>query len=44
MHPKHYNDIVIAALARQVGAELITQNIADFEQIQSVIDFDVTKP
>ncbi|MCJ7539599.1 MAG: PIN domain-containing protein [Desulfobacterales bacterium] len=39
-HPKHYNDISIAALARQVGATVITQNIRDFKTIQKVIDFE----
>ena len=39
-HPKHYNDISIAVLARQVGATVITQNIRDFKTIQKVIDFE----
>jgi predicted nucleic acid-binding protein len=40
-HPKHYNDIFIAALARQIGATMITRNIQDFKTIQEVMDFDV---
>ena len=40
VHPKHYNDISIAALARQIGAIVITHNTQDFTIIQSVIDFD----
>ena len=40
VHPKHYNDISIAALARQIGATLITRNIQDFKMIQRAIDFD----
>lgn len=39
-HPKHYNDISIAVLARQVGATVITQNVRDFKTIQKVIDFE----
>jgi predicted nucleic acid-binding protein len=40
-HPKHYNDIVIASLAHQIGATVITQNRRDFELIQIVIDIDI---
>jgi predicted nucleic acid-binding protein len=40
-HPKHYSDIVIATLAHQIGATVITQNRRDFELIQTVIDFDI---
>lgn len=43
-HPKHYNDIAIAALTHQIGATLITLNSADFELIRSVIDFDYSLP
>jgi len=39
-HPKHYNDVTIAAAARQVGAIIITKSAKDFQIIQSVIDFD----
>ena len=41
--PKHYNDISISALARQIGATVITQNIQDFRVIQSAIDFNFEK-
>ena len=44
VHPKHYNDISIAALARQVGATVITHNTQDFKVIQHSIDFDLGKP
>ena len=40
VHPKHYNDITIASLARQIGATVITHNIQNFKMIQRVIDFD----
>jgi len=40
-HPKHYNDIAIAALAHQIGAMVITQNHRDFRLIQYVIDFEI---
>ena len=39
-HPKHYNDVTISAVARQIGATVITKNTKDFQIIQSVIDFD----
>jgi predicted nucleic acid-binding protein len=44
VYPKHYNDITIAALARQIGATVITHNIEDFNVIQSVIDFSFEGP
>lgn len=44
VHPKHYNDISIAALARQIGATVITHNTEDFKLIQNAIDFDFEKP
>ena len=44
VHPKIYNDISIAALARQVGAAVITRNAHDFRAIQTVIDFDFIEP
>ena len=44
VHPKHYNDISIAALARQIGATVITTNDKDFIAIQSTIDFAFEKP
>jgi len=42
-HPKHYNDIVIAALAHQIGAVVVTQNLRDFKMIQKTIDFGMYK-
>lgn len=44
VHPKHYNDISIASLARQIGATVITHNTRDFSTIQSVIDFEFEPP
>ncbi len=40
VHPKHYNDISIAALAHQMGAILLTKNSKDFLVIQQAIDFE----
>ncbi len=44
VHPKHYNDISIASLGRQIGATVITRNTRDFSIIQSVIDFEFEPP
>ena len=44
VHPKHYNDITIASLARQIGATVITRNTRDFSIIQSAIDFELEQP
>jgi predicted nucleic acid-binding protein len=44
VHPKHYNDISIAALARQIGATVITTNTQDFSIIRSVLDFSFKTP
>ncbi len=44
IHPKHYNDISIASLARQIGATVITHNIQNFKMIQRAIYFDFEKP
>jgi len=44
VHPKHYKDISIAVLARQIGATVISKHIQDFESIQHVIDFDFEVP
>ena len=44
VHPKHYNDIFIAALARQIGATLVTKNVRDFRIIRKVITFDFIEP
>lgn len=38
--PRIYNDVCIALLARQIGAVVVTKNIADFAEIGKVIDFD----
>ena len=38
-YPKHYNDVCIALLSRQIGATLLTRNIQDFQAIQEVVDF-----
>ena len=43
-HPKHYNDISIAALARQIGATVITKSIKDFGIIQSALEFECAFP
>ncbi len=43
-HPKHYNDIAIALLARQIGATMITENVRDFEMIREIVDFDFQSP
>ena len=44
VYPKHYNDITISVLARQVGATLLTNNIVDFEAIRKTVDFQFEKP
>lgn len=44
VYPKHYNDISIAVLARQVGATVMTNNIVDFKTISNIIDFHFEKP
>lgn len=38
VNPKHYNDITIALLARQIGATVLTTNKKDFKVIQSAVD------
>lgn len=38
-NPRTYNDVAIALLARQVGATVVTTDIAHFEQIAEVIYF-----
>ncbi len=43
-HPKHYNDIAITILARQIGAMVITKNISDFEMIQTAVNFEFQSP
>lgn len=44
VYPRHYNDITIAVLARQVGATVLTNNIADFKAIQKSVDFQFERP
>jgi predicted nucleic acid-binding protein len=44
VHTKHFNDITIASLARQIGATVITRNTHDFAIIQKVIDFEFEQP
>lgn len=44
IYPKHYNDITIAALSRQIGATMLTRNFQDFTIIQTVINFDFEAP
>jgi predicted nucleic acid-binding protein len=39
--PRHYNDVCIAVLARQVGATVLTKNEQDFKLIQSEVDIDL---
>lgn len=39
-NPRTYNDICISLLSRQVGATLVTRDIADFETIRRLIDFN----
>ena len=39
-HPKHYIDVTISAMARQIGATIITKNAKDFQIIQAAIDFE----
>ena len=38
-HPRQYNDVCIALLARQIGAIVVTLDISDFKRIQSIVDF-----
>ncbi len=38
--PKHYNDIFIALLARQIGATIVTKNRKDFKLIGSFVDIN----
>ena len=44
VNPKHYNDISIALLTRQIGATLVTLDIADFNRIREVVDFKLRRP
>jgi len=38
-HPRIYNDVCIAVLARQIGATVVTENMSDFEEIHQTFDF-----
>ena len=38
-HPRTYNDVSIALLARQIGATVVTENRVDFEEIGKIVDF-----
>ena len=38
VYPKHYNDITIALLTRQIGATVLTLNKKNFKTIQSLVD------
>ncbi|MBW2351919.1 MAG: hypothetical protein JRF51_01675 [Deltaproteobacteria bacterium] len=38
-HPRIYNDVCIALLARQIGATVVTVNTSNFEKIRTVVDF-----
>ncbi len=44
VHPKHYNDISIAALANQIGATVITRNSRDYDLIRGVLAFEFAPP
>ena len=39
-----FNDMLFAASARQLGATIVTQNLADFTLIQRVLDIRFTGP
>ncbi len=39
-----FSDILIAASAREIGAVVITQNVADFRLIRRVLDFEFRPP
>jgi predicted nucleic acid-binding protein len=39
-----FSDILIAASARELGAVVVTQNVADFALIQRVLDFQFRTP
>ncbi len=44
VHPRVYNDICIALLARQIGATVVTADTNDFERIRQVADFNYRAP
>lgn len=37
--PRHYNDVCIAMLARQIGATVVTTDVQDFQRIQDIVGF-----
>jgi predicted nucleic acid-binding protein len=39
-----FHDILIAASAHELGATLITENVAAFALIRTVLDFQFSKP
>ena len=38
------NDLLIAASARELGATLVTENLADFELIGQVVPLKMVRP
>jgi predicted nucleic acid-binding protein len=38
------NNLLLAATARELGATLITRNVADFELIREVVDLKIAPP
>jgi predicted nucleic acid-binding protein len=41
--PTLWNDVLIALSARQIGAEVVTANIGDFETLRRYLRFDLTQ-
>jgi len=41
-HPRTYNDVCIALLARQIGATVVKREVAHIGQIAEVIHFQLT--
>jgi predicted nucleic acid-binding protein len=37
--PRHYNDVCISMLTRQIGATVVTTDIEDFQRIRNVVAF-----
>ena len=44
VNPKHYNDVCIAMLSRQIGATLVTKDVSDFEIIRKETAFRYRPP
>ncbi len=42
--PRIYSDVCIAALSRQIGATLVTQNLSDFREIREYMEFSYRTP